>query len=205
MRRQNEKGKKQKLAAVLLPFAFSLLPLAAAAAPVRSGPQAGERPLPFTSNMVTGPRRGQQYCYVCELKDEPAILVFARRTDEPTARLLRGVRDAVRSGHAQKLFGWFVFLSPADTASQTAAERQAFEFARANGATSLPISNLGDPAGPPGYQIDPDAQVTLVFFRSGKVLANRAFRAREWNNKAADSLVRELPKLLQDAARAPGS
>lgn len=31
---------------------------------LRSGPQIGARPLPFTSNMVTGPQRGKQFCYV---------------------------------------------------------------------------------------------------------------------------------------------
>ncbi|HEU4754436.1 MAG TPA: hypothetical protein VFU47_15110 [Armatimonadota bacterium] len=179
--------------------------LAVAAGPVlgavlKSGPQVGQRPLPFTSNFVTGQQRGKQYCYVCELKDEPAVLVFARKTDEPTARLLRGVRDAVRDNAGQKLFGWFVFLGQPGTANETALERAAYQFARQNGATSLPISALGDPAGPPGYEIDPDAELTLVFFRSKKVLANRSYRAKEWNARAADALVRELPKLLRNGA-----
>ena len=38
---------------------------AAEAAPsFQSGPQPGDRPLPFTSNMVTGPQRGKQHCYI---------------------------------------------------------------------------------------------------------------------------------------------
>jgi hypothetical protein len=57
-------------------------PVLAAPAPLRSGPQVGERPLPFTSNAVTGLYRGKQHCYVCELKDTPAVLVFARRMDD---------------------------------------------------------------------------------------------------------------------------
>src|SRR4051794_36701118 len=94
------------------PAAFLALAVgtAAAAPAVRSGPQPGQQPLPFTSNMVTGPHRGQQHCYICDLGDEPAVLVFARHTGDGTARLLRALRDAVRAHEKEKLFGWLVIL-----------------------------------------------------------------------------------------------
>lgn len=167
-----------------------------AAPQVKSGPQAGERTLPFTSNMVSGPHRGKQYCYVCELKDEPAVLVFARKMDEPTARLMRNLADSVREHAREKLFVWFVFLGPEDTAAETALERQAYEFARKNGAASMPVSALGEPLGPPGYLISPEADTTVLLFKSGKVRVNRAFRAKEWNAKAADGVLKDLPALL---------
>jgi hypothetical protein len=176
------------------------LPLAAAPA-LRSGPQPGERPLPFTSNIVTGPYRGKQHCYVCELKDEPAVLVFARRTDEATARLLQGLRDAVRERRQEKLFAWMVFLGAPDTDSQTDLERRAYEFARSNGAAALPISALGEPLGPPGYQIAPEAAATVLGFQSGKILYSRAFRRDEWTPRAAESVLKELPKALPSPSR----
>ncbi|MFN3653257.1 MAG: hypothetical protein ACK47B_27050 [Armatimonadota bacterium] len=179
-----------------------LLALAAAggaAAQVKSGPQVGERPLPFTSNIVTGPERGKQHCYVCELKDEPAVLVFARKTDEPTARLMRDLRDAVQKHRAEKLFGWFVFLGSRESASQTALEQATYGFARQHGSTNLPISVLGDPQGPPGYLISPEADVTVLFFRRGSVVANRSFTAKEWTPRAAAAALQDLPKLLAAA------
>lgn len=188
----------------------------AAGAAVVSGPQVGQRPLPFTSNLVTGPYRGKQHCYVCEMKDELAVLVFARKLDEPTGRLLTELRDALREnqkalaasptpevkdgkkpeGKPAKLFGWLVFLGNESTASETALERQAQQFAAANAATAVPISVLGDPAGPPGYQIAADAAVTLIVFRNGKTLYNRAYTAKEWSKGAAEKALKELPKLL---------
>lgn len=183
----------------------------AATAAVKSGPQPGERMLPFTSNMVSGPQRGKQYCYVCELKDEPAVLVFARQADESTARLMRSLRDQVRDHAKDKLFVWFVFLGQPDTASQTALERQAYDFARRNGTASMPVSALGDPQGPPGYFIAPEAQTTVLMFRNRKVLSNRAFTAREWNARAADTCLKDLPALLSSGPvsarpmRQPGS
>jgi hypothetical protein len=165
-------------------------------AEVKSGPQPGERPLPFTSNAVTGSYRGQQHCYICELKDEPAVLVFSRRTDDNVARLLRGVRDAVRANQAAKLFGWFVFLGESGTAAETELEARAFRFAQENQGQTLAISALGDPQGPPGYRIAPEAEVTVILFRSGKVIANRSYTAREWGRGAAESALKDLPKLL---------
>jgi hypothetical protein len=180
-----------------LGLALTLVASAAgAAAVVKSGPQAGERTLPFTSNMVSGPQRGKQYCYICELKDEPAVLVFARKTDAATARLMQQLREQVREHAKERLFVWFVFLGEPDTASQTALERQAYEFARANGTASMPVSALGDPQGPPGYLISPTAQTTVLMFRNRKVIANQAFTPKDWSNKAADNCVKALPQLL---------
>lgn len=163
---------------------------------MKSGPQPGERMLPFTSNMVSGPHRGKQYCYVCELKEEPAVLVFARSMDEPTARLMRSLSESVRRNSKQKLFVWFVFLGQGDTASETALERKAYEFARQNGAAALPVSALGEPQGPPGYLIAPEAQTTVLMFKSNKVRVNRAFTAKEWNARAAEGVLKDLPALL---------
>lgn len=168
----------------------------AVAAPVVSGPQPGERPLPFTSNMVTGVNRGKQYCYVCELKDEPAVLVFARRTDAATGRLLRDLRDLIRDRQKERFFGWMVFLGPEDTASETDLERRAYRYAQENGCTSVALSALGDPQGPPGYRIAPEAEVTLIFFRRSKVLYNRSYSAREWNERAADGALKEVVRRL---------
>ncbi len=178
-------------------LALGLSPLAvvqAAPPTLRSGPQAGERPLPFTSNMVTGANRGRQFCYICELKDEPAVLVFARKPDEATGVLLQGLKEGVRTYRKDRLFVWMVFLSSPETGAQTAQERQVYTFARENGATELPISVLGDPQGPPGYLVAPDAEVTCLVFRSGKVVLNRAYRAKEWTPRAAESFLKEVPR-----------
>jgi hypothetical protein len=163
----------------------------------QSGPARGERVLPFTSNFVTGPHRGKQYCYVCELKDEPAVLVFARETDPATARLLRELRRATQSFAAQKLFGWFVFLAADDTAAETTLEQRAYELAREQGAAGLPVSVLGDPDGPPGYLISRKAAVTVLVFRKGKVLENRSFNTANWNDRAAGKALHGLRELIE--------
>jgi hypothetical protein len=178
---------------------YILVLAAAAAGGLKSGPQVGEKPLPFTSNVVTGPQRGQQHCYVCQLKDEPALLAFSRGTDPASERLLKRIRDAVREYRERKLFAWMVLLGPTGTASETALERAAYSMAEHASSTEIPVTALGDPAGPPGYRIAPDAYVTLLIFRSGKVLYNRAYTAKEWTPRAADEALKVLPSLLTPA------
>jgi len=183
--------------AVLLAAAMALAGGGArAAGEVKSGPRVGERPLPFTSNMVTGPNRGKQFCYICELKDEPAVLVFARRLDGATGQLLRGLRDNIRELRKERFFAWAVFLTTPETGAQTEQERQVYTIVREQGATELPVSVLGDPQGPPGYLVSPEAEVTFIAFRSGKVLYNRAFRSTEWNGRTAAGLLKEIPKVF---------
>ncbi len=184
---------RRLLSGVILGIAVSV----SAANGVRSGPQIGERPLPFTSNMVTGPQRGQQYCYVCQLKDEPALLVFTRAADGASGKLLRELRDAVRRYRDQRLFAWMVLLGPGGSSSETALERQAYMLAEENSSTEIPVAALGDPEGPPGYRINPAAAVTVIVFRSGKVLYNRAYTGKEWGGRAADDALRLLPSLLE--------
>ena len=194
----NGKWQMANGAAIVLVAALAMgaTSVVAATGELKSGPQVGDKALPFTSNQVTGENRGRQYCYICEMGDRPAVLVFARHIDEPTGRLLRDLRDSMRANRQQKLFGWMVFLGGESTDSETALEGQAYEFARKNGALSVALSALGDPAGPPGYRVAPEAEVTVLALRGGKVLYNRAYRAKEWSPRTAESALKELPRAL---------
>jgi hypothetical protein len=42
-------------------------------------------------------------------------------------------------------------------------------------------------------------------FRSGKVLSNRAYRAKDWNPRAAEVLSKDLPLIQRHRRRAPNS
>lgn len=122
--------------------------------------------------------------------------------DEPTGRLLRGLRDAVREHRERRFFAWVVFLPAAGGVPEPELERQAAAFARLHRCTSLPVSVLADPRGPPGYRIAPEAAVTVLLIRSGKVLRNRSYRDGEWTGRAADALLQEI---AQHARRAGAS
>lgn len=188
------------MTSLVFPALSAALLLFTSAAPgpvLRSGPQAGSQVLPFTSTMVTGANRGRQHCYVCELSDEPAVLVFARGTTDATRELMARLTAAVAREKEKRLFGWFVFLTEKDAGKELQREREIFEFVKRSGCASLPVSVLGDPAGPPGFKIDPEAEVTILQFRRRRVLSNQAYRASEWNLRKAEEALAGLPALLE--------
>ena len=58
--------------------------------------------------------------------------------------------------------------------------------------TIFAIDNV---AGPNGYNISKDAEVTVLFYTGGKVQANHAYRKGEFNAKAVAAIVKDLPKI----------
>ena len=124
------------------------------------------------------------------------MLVFARKMDKPTATLLRAIRDNVRKHKKEQLFGYMVFIGGRNTQSEVELEKAAYAFVRKNGCTEVPVSALGDPDGPPGFLIHDEAQITVLMFRRRKIIVNIAFTAKEWNTKAVEKALADLPKLL---------
>ena len=55
---------------------------------------------------------------------------------------------------------------------------------------------IDPPAGPEGFQVAADADVTVVLYREFKVLANHAFRKGELSEQAIERIVADLPKIV---------
>ena len=58
--------------------------------------------------------------------------------------------------------------------------------------TIFAIDNV---AGPKGYSIHKDADVTVLLYTGGEVQANHAFRKADFNAKAVETVVKDLPKI----------
>ena len=52
----------------------------------RSGPQPGSQVLPLTSDLVTGPYRGQQHCYICDVEGSSRPCSCSRDDSAPLRR-----------------------------------------------------------------------------------------------------------------------
>jgi hypothetical protein len=164
---------------------------AAAAEPVKSGPQPGEKvPGPFRPLNVTGPNAGEKVCQYCNNDANPVVMVFARETTPAVLGLVKKI-DAATAAHRDAHLGSFVvFLSDA---TDLPASLKA--FADREGVRSTILCSHA-PAGPPSYHIAADAAVTVVFYDHHTVRANQAFRAGELTPTAADTILTDLPKIL---------
>ena len=161
------------------------------AQPVKSGLQPHDKITTiFEPLNVTGEHAGEPYCLICENGLAPVAMLFARELDEPLLKLISKL-DAATAKHRQEQMGSFVvFLS--DKAGLQA------ELAAAAKKAKLKHTVLGidKPEGPEGFNVSPEAALTVVLYREHDVKANHAFRPGELTEEAGEKVLADLGKIL---------
>jgi hypothetical protein len=201
------------LAAALV---LSAVPVLAQEA-VKSGPQPGAilpgsvAPLNLNGKVCAG----RHHCLVCEFNLDPVLLVFAR---EPAPGknmvlndFLQQIDKAIDRHELNFLKSFVVFLSPDARSSVTDPDiedtvklvdeatkrKKLIEQLKPRLEATRNIQYAVFPAeGPKGYNIDPRAEVTVVFYKRHRVLANFAFAAEKLNAGDIDAILRTVDKLV---------
>jgi hypothetical protein len=70
------------------------------------------------------------------------------------------------------------------------------KWAQKQGLKSAPVGAFEDADGPPSYNLNKGAEVTVLLFTKQKVVANFAFRAGELDDRAIDTVVKAMPLLF---------
>lgn len=148
-------------------FAVSVLAVSAFAATVQSGLKPGETVNPFQVVDVTGPHKGEQLCYRCQYGANAVVAVFINKSGAADAgELLSGVQKIVDQN--KRLRSFVVFMSGPEmknNLTKIAAEKK----------ITIPLTVL--PGGPRAadvgqYEINPEAQNTVLLWKQGTVKAN---------------------------------
>jgi hypothetical protein len=160
---------------------------------LKSGPQVGQEvPGPFHPLNVTGAKAGEKNCLYCQNGSNPVAMIFAREVNEPVTKLIKKV-DAATAKHSDCQMGSFVvFLSDAEDLQaklKDVAEKEGIKT------TVLSIDN---PAGPGGYKVSKDADVTVVLYNQHKVKSNFAFKKGELKDQDIDVVVGDIVKILPE-------
>lgn len=163
-----------------------------AADPCESGLKPGQRPGPYSFNVATGPQRGQQFCYVCETADKPAVVVFARKPTDALGKLLNRCDDFLLSQPKDSVRAWMTVLG-----EKTISLDDLAKWGKNAGLKAVPVGVFDDPVGPPTYKLHADAEVTVLLWKDRKVVANFAFRAGELNDEAIKRIAETFPKLIE--------
>ena len=159
---------------------------AVAVAEVTSGPQVGETVGAFTVTKVTGNpddgvADGRNLCYRCKMGGRPVVMVFARSADEKLAKLLKKIEEEVEIG------------TDAESLKKATAE-----FATKHGIKRIAFVVPDDTKdGPPDLKIAPDAEVTVICYKGGKVEANHAFAKGGLSDEKIDAVVSASCKLVE--------
>jgi len=117
-------------------------------------------------------------------------MIFARGISDNLASLVKKI-DAETVKNDKKNMGSFVvFLS-----DEEGMFDKVKKFAEKEGLKEC-ILTIDNVTGPEDYKVAKDAEVTVVLYNKRKVEANYAFRKGELNEKANESIVKDVGKIV---------
>jgi hypothetical protein len=170
-----------------------------ASADLVSGPQPGDRVGAFTVTKVAGNANdgvaeGKSLCYRCKMGNRPVVMIFARTADQSLAKLINELEEELKEHEADKLTG-FVNMIGSDAESLKVA---AAKFVKDNGIERVAFVVPEDAENGPGnLNIAPDADLTVVCYKGGKVEASHAFKKGELNDDTIGAVVEASCSLVE--------
>jgi len=207
----------RRLTCVFACFALSMSLALAGGGTLKSGPQPGAvLPGPFDALNINGKTaEGRQHCLVCQNALNPAVLVFTREPAEDKALtdLMKRIDDAIGKHGDHKLGGFVVFLSPYARSSVTAEDdtrtdatdlldeaTKRDELVARLKIRAEPLKHVILAAypskGPKGYNINTDAEVTVIFYNRLKVVANWAFAEGKLSEADINAIAKKVDETL---------
>ncbi len=160
---------------------------------VMSGPKVGGQMIPFQPvnifNADDAQCNGKENCLVCQYGDKPVAMIFTRSAcDCPaTLSLIKKLDAQVAKIGKDKMSAAVIYLSDDAT-----LKNKISEFAKTQNITNVSLAQF-NAKGPKGYNISPEAGVTVILYKDKKVLANHA--ADQICEKCVEKVVADLPKL----------
>jgi hypothetical protein len=192
---------------------------------IQSGPQAGKPlPGPFDVLNATGAAAGRFHCPVCDHGLRPTVLVFfkdLKGNDDPVIGLLKGLEGLIEAQPRTSLGAVGVLMNDGGYKELLQTEVKVDEKSKV---ADLPLTKailfkdekltqlagaakeakfnhvslaLDGPGGPKEYQINPEADVTVILYAKFTVLGNWAFGkdfTAEQANKVLGEIKAKLPK-----------
>src|SRR4029077_15265160 len=117
-------------------------------------------------------------------------MIFAREVSDPLTRLVKKIDDATAKNSSKHMGSFVVFLSDDES-----LEKQLKDVAKKEGIKNT-ILTIDNPAGPKGYDVAKDADVTVVLYTKRTVKANHAYRKGELTDKEITKIVGDVSKIV---------
>jgi hypothetical protein len=117
------------------------------------------------------------------------VCVFARKTSEPLASLVKQIDKKI--GENASLKSFVVIMTQDGEKTGDALKKLAKEA----GVKNVPLTMIGEIDGPPDYEIAKDADVTVTMWNQGAVKISRGYKG-DLTDKDIETIVSDIPKLL---------
>ena len=117
-------------------------------------------------------------------------MIFAREVSDGLTSLVKKIDAATAENKKAKMGSFVVFLSDDENLADSLKA-----LAEKTGIKSCVLS-IDNPAGPKGYAVAKEADVTVVLYNKRKVMANHAFQKGQLNAAAIEKVLADIPKIL---------
>ena len=117
-------------------------------------------------------------------------MIFAREVSDSLTSLVKKIDAETAKNSKAKMGSFVVFLSDDEKLSdklKTLSEKENIKKC---------ILSVDNPAGPKGYEVAKDADITVVLYSKQKVVVNHSYKKGELNAKAISTIVSEIPQVL---------
>ncbi|MFO0843208.1 MAG: hypothetical protein U0797_12570 [Gemmataceae bacterium] len=184
--------KLNRILAVGLAVVFAATLALAEESAIKSGPQVGEDLAgPFHPLNVTGSKAGEKACLYCSNGSNPVAMIFAKEATPELGKLLKKIDGCVEKNADCKMGSFVVFCSDDD-----GLEAKAKKLAKDNDLKNVVLS-IDNPAGPKGYNVNKDADITVVLYKDRNVKANYTFKKGELTEKGIEKVLEGTSKITK--------
>ena len=117
-------------------------------------------------------------------------MIFAREVSDSLTSLVKQIDAETAKNKGAKMGSFVVFLSDDEKLGDVVkalAEKEGIKNT---------IFSIDNPAGPKGYEVAKNADITVVLYSKQKVESNHSFKKGELNSKAIEAIVADVPKIL---------
>ena len=161
---------------------------------LESGLKVGVSPGAFNVKDVTGPNKGRSLCYRCQFGGSGVVNIHARTITPELTKLVKEIDGLVGPANDRKVKNKaFVVLLTDDPDS---AKPELEKMAMKNGIKNTPLTIFDGVAGPRGYKIAKEAEVTVMIWNKQKVKVNHAFKSGKLDKNAIAKIVAEAKEAL---------
>jgi len=183
----------------LLTAAVSLFILAGvvvAAEGLKSGPQPGETLAgPFHPLNINGDKAGEKNCLYCSNGSAPVAMIFAREPNENLTSLIKKIDACTEKNGDCKMGSFVVFCSDSKDLEKD------LKTLATDAKLKKTVLSIDNPAGPEGYNVAKDADVTVVLYVNRKAVSNFTFKKGEMKEKDVEKILEAVPTILPKAGK----
>ena len=160
--------------------------------PVFSGPQVGEKLVPFKVKGVLGDLKDKELDFVTDAGGKPIVILFVHKLTRPSAAMARVLMNYVASRKKDGLHGGVAWLANDLTEAEAKINRAKHALPQK---TPIGLSKDGI-EGPGAYGLNRDVTLTILVGEKNKVTANFAL--------VQPSTQADLPKIVKSIVELVG-